>query len=55
VHLLPIVVWPTGKNDNLEHACFLSEKRTESVHPFNIALNELIVQDDGCAEVLRQR
>src|SRR5437667_362170 len=53
--LWKIVGWPAGEHDDLKHARLFGKKLPEPVHPHDVTLDELIVENDGCPQVLRER
>ena len=48
-----VVAGPARKYDDLEVVGLLGEQRAKPVHPAIVALNELIVQDNRRAQILR--
>jgi hypothetical protein len=50
-----VVVWPACEHDDLKHARLFGKKLPEPVHPRDVTLHELIVENDGRPQVLRER
>ena len=49
-----VVVGPAGEHDDLKRARLFGKKRPEPVHPHDVTLDELIVENDSRPQVLRE-
>jgi hypothetical protein len=50
-----VVARPTRQYNDLETVRFLGKQRPKPVHPAVVALNELVIEDDRRAQILRER
>ena len=50
-----VVTRPAREHNDLKAVGFLRQQRAKPVHPAVVALNELVVQDNRCAQIFRER